>query len=70
MKNHELIEKLKALPEDLEILLWDCEWGYYPIDEAKVLTVVESSSEVKGDDFISKFYAMGIDVGHKFIGLS
>jgi len=70
MKNYELIEKLKALPEDLEILSWDCEWGYNLIKEVKVLTVVKSSSEAKGDGFISKFDANDIDVGHKFIGLS
>jgi hypothetical protein len=70
MKNRELIEQLKALPEDLEILLWDCEWSYNPINEVKELTVVESSSECKGNGFISKFDANGIDVGQKFIGLS
>lgn len=70
MKNYELIEKLKALPEDLEILSWDCEWGYNPIDEVRVLTVVESSSEAKGNSSVIKSDATGIDVGHKFIGLS
>ena len=70
MKNYELIEKLKALPEDLEILLLDCEWGYNPIDEVRVLTVVESFSEAKGDGSVIKFDVKGIDVGHKFIGLS
>ena len=70
MKNHELIERLKALPEDLEVLFWDCDWGYIPIDEIKVLTVVELPSEVKGDGFVSKIDANGIGVGHKFIGLS
>jgi len=70
MKNHELIEKLKALPEDLEVLFWDCDWSYTPIDEIKVLTIVELSSKVKGDEFIREFDACGIGVGNKFIGLS
>jgi hypothetical protein len=69
MKNYELIEKLKALPEDLEILLWDSEWGYNPIDEIKVLTVAESYSKAKEEGFVVQFDVNGIDVGHKFIGL-
>ena len=70
MTNKELIEKLKALPEDLEVLAEDWEWGYCPLNKVVLATVVGSSAEANYDNLIDHYIVEGVDVGQKFIAIS
>lgn len=38
MKVKELIEELKKMDQNLEVVSSDCEWGYFLVNKPKVMT--------------------------------